>query len=202
MYHRLVDEYFRAVVAFFAIVDPIGNVVVFALLTRDLDRRHTAWMALLATGAALVIIAMFVFGGEHVLDYLDISEESFRIAAGALLLFPAYRLVEHGEPWSGAEPANGDVGPYQLAFVPLAIPLLAGPGALATAIAFAGTSGRGTTFAAAATVLAVALALFLVADAIVRVVGRPALRIAARLIGVLLMAIAVDLIVTGLDSVF
>lgn len=196
------DDYARAVVSFFAIIDPVGNLLVFALLTRALDAKKTATTALLSSGVALVTIAGFVFGGREVLDYLDISQESFQIAAGALLLFPAYRLVEQGEPWAELPEEGDEIGPYQLAFVPMAIPLLAGPGALATAVTFADTTGQGTTLAAAATVLAGTTALFVASSAIVRAVGRPPLRIAARLTGVLLMAIAVDLIVTGLDAVF
>ncbi|HWO93942.1 MAG TPA: MarC family protein [Dehalococcoidia bacterium] len=196
------DDYARALVSFFAIIDPIGNLLVFALLSRGLPRQLVVGMAGLSNAAALATISVFVFGGQEVLDYLDISEASFQIAAGVLLLFPAYRLVEHGEPLARLADEGESAGPYQLALVPLAIPLLAGPAALATAVTFGETSGRLTTLAAAATVLAGTTVLFVVSDALVRVVGTPALRVAARIVGVLLMAIAADLIVSGLDVVF
>lgn len=198
------DDFLRACIAFFAIIDPLGNLLVFALLTREVSPRTARFMAFASTLVALAIIAVFVFGGREVLDYLDISQESFQIAAGALLLLPAYRMVEHGEPWQGraSDTVDRGVDPMQLAFVPLAIPLIAGPGALATAITFADRMGTGTALAAASTVLALTLALFLLASVILRAIGGQALRVVTRLVGVLLMAIAVDFIVGGLDVVF
>ena len=196
------DDFLRALIVLFAIIDPIGNLVVFALLTRQAPRRSATAVALVSTIAAMAIIALFVFGGNEVLSYLDISPESFQIAAGVLLLPPAYRLVESGEPWSAMPHEVGEASEMQLALVPLAIPLLAGPGALATAVTFADDMGRATTLAAAASVLVLTAVMFLVAKEIVRLVREPALRVAARLIGVLLTAIAVDLVVGGLQAAF
>ncbi len=198
----MADDFLRAAISFVAIIDPVGNLLVFALISRGIERRGVISMALVSTGAALAIVALFVAAGDGVLDYMDISKESFQIAAGGLLLIPAFRLVERGEPWIAIASETEAAGPLQLALVPLAIPLLAGPGALATAVTFSGTLGRGTTLAAAASVLVATAALFIAANLIVRMVGGPSLRIAARLVGVLLMAIAVDLIVGGLDVVF
>ena len=84
--------------------------------------------------------------------------------------------------------------------VPLAIPLLAGPGALATATSFAGRYGEGTTLAAAGAVLGLTFLLFVGAPLLQRLLRKSLLRAVARVIGVLLMAIAVDLIVSGIEA--
>ena len=195
----MADDFFRAAVSFFAIIDPIGNILIFALVTQRSSREKRFEVALVAVLLAFGLVALFTLTGNSVLEFLDISPESFRIAAGALLVFPALRLVEHGDPV--ATPTNGlPGGALQAAVVPLAIPLLAGPGALATAASFAGRYGEGTTLAAAAAVLGLTFALFVGAPLLQRVLRESLFRAAARVIGVLLMAIAVDLIVSGIEA--
>lgn len=191
----------RAVVAFFAIIDPVGNLLIFHTLSEQFDKRGRIGMALVSVVVAFLALVLFVVGGTTVLAYLQISFASFQIAAGLLLVPAAFRLVEQGQPFA-LEGSDDNVGPFQLAVAPLAIPLLAGPGALATAVSFASSSGRGTTLAAAALVLLLSSILFLLGSAIFRLLGAAILRVLSRLVGILLMAIAINLIVEGLASVF
>ena len=190
----------RAVVALFAVVDPLGNVVVFYLLTAGLRRADRLRVAIVAVTAAGALLALFSVAGSEVLAFLAISTESFRVAAGLLLLLPAYRLVTEGQPLEVTAPSDAD--PIELALVPLAMSLLAGPGALATATALTATLGLGRTLAALTVVLALSFAAFAGADWLLRWLGRAVLRLLARLVGLVLFAIAVEFILSGLRAVF
>lgn len=187
----------QALVSFFAIIDPVGNIIVFYLFTRGFAWPQKALAALVACLASWVMLLAFSLGGERVLDLLGISFDSFRIAAGLLLMPPAYNLVTHGEPThvEGQEPGQTDV--LDFALVPLATPLIAGPGALAATTSFAQTLGEGETIAAFSVVLALTLASFVAADVIFRVLGVRVLNTLSRIVGIILFAIAVDFVLDG-----
>lgn len=186
----------QALVSFFAIIDPVGNIIVFYLFTRGFVWRQKALAASAAVVASWTMLLAFSLGGERVLDLLGISFESFRIAAGLLLMPPAYNLVTHGEPTHvEGEQARHDV--LDFALVPLATPLIAGPGALAATTSFAATLGEGETIAAFTAVLALTLVSFLAADLIFKLVGLRVLNVLSRIVGIMLFAIAVDFVLDG-----
>ena len=187
----------QALVSFFAIIDPVGNIIVFYLFTRGFVWRQKAMAASVAVLASWAMLLAFSIGGQRVLDLLGISFESFRIAAGLLLMPPAYNLVTHGEPThvEGEEATRSDV--LDFALVPLATPLIAGPGALAATTAFAATLGEVETIAAFTAVLALTLVSFLAADLIFRVIGMRVLNVLSRIVGIVLFAIAVDFVLDG-----
>ena len=194
------EDLARASVSFFAIIDPLGNMLVFYLLTRSLGLGAKARTAAISVSVAFALLVVFTVGGREVLEFLDISAESFQIAAGLLLLLPAFRLVMQGEPMSEGE--RETLEPSQLAIVPLAMPLLAGPGALAAAISFGDTAGVGTTVLAVALVLALAFVAFVASDWLFALAGRSVLRLVSRIVGVLLFAIAVDFVLEGSRAFF
>ena len=185
----------QAIVSFFAIVDPIGNILVFHLFTRGLAYRQKLIAALVAVIASFVMLLGFSLGGQCVLDFLGISAESFQVAAGLLLLPPAYRLVMEGQPAPEQSETSND--PIDFALVPLATPLIAGPGALAATTSFAQDAGEATTIAAFSIVLLITFACFAAADLLFRLAGAPLLRVMARIVGIVLFAIAVDFVLDG-----
>ena len=197
----MADDFLRAFISFFAIIGPTSNILIFHVFSRRLAPRERVAMALLSVGVAFAMIVAFSLGGETVLDYLNISNESFQVAAGALLVLPALRLVEKGEPMEVTEEENR-LGPFQLAVVPLATPLLAGPGALAAAISFSSDIGSGTTLLAAAVVLGLAFLGFSAAGWVFRIVGPSILRLLSRIVGIILAAVAADFILEGLSAIF
>ena len=193
------DDLARALVSFFAIIDPLGNVLVFHLLTQGMDRRQKATVATAAVAAAFALVVVFSLSGVEVLDFLGISPSSFQVAAGVLLVLPAYRMVERGE---GIEvrAANGEEAMIGIALVPLATPLLVGPGALAATVSFSQSMGPEVPVIGAGAVLAASWAAFMGSDLIFRLLGEAALRLLTRLVGNLLMAIAVDFILEGAST--
>ncbi len=146
-------------------------------------------------------MVVFSFSGVEVLEFLGISPPSFRVAAGALLVLPAYRMVERGE--SMEVPTREDrADVLAVALVPLAIPLLVGPGALAATVSFSQTMGAGVAVTAAGAVLAGCWLVFVAAEAVFRLLGEAVLRLLTRVVGILLMAIAVDFVLEGASAFF
>jgi multiple antibiotic resistance protein len=185
----------QAIVSFFAIIDPIGNILVFHLFTRGFDFRQKLTAAAIAVVAAFIMLVTFSLGGQEVLEFLGISAESFQVAAGLLLLPPAYRLVTEGQPIATEDQSRHD--PLDFALVPLATPLIAGPGALAATTSFSESVGTETTLAAITVVLLITLVSFAAADWLFRLAGAAVLRVLSRIVGIILVAIAVDFVLEG-----
>lgn len=194
------EDLARAFVSFFAIIDPVANVFVFHLFSREFSSRQKLTAAIVATVAAFVMLVTFALGGEAVLDFMGISREGFQIAAGLLLIPPAYRLVMEGQLLP--HPAEAQADALNFALVPLATPLVAGPGALAATISFSDSLGTDVTIAAFSAVLALSLAGFTLADSLFRLLGPSLLRLLARLVGIVLFAIAVDFVLDGIKAFF
>jgi multiple antibiotic resistance protein len=195
-----VDDLARAFVSFFAIIDPVGGVLVFHLFAQRLSGRDRVIAAAVATAAAFLMLLTFALAGEAVLEFLGITQDGFKVAAGLLLLPPAYRLIMEGQPMPA--PEGRPLHPFDIALVPLATPLMAGPGALAATISFSDTLGRDVTVAAFTLVLVAALAGFLAAGILFRLLGEPLLKMTARVIGIILFAIAIDFVLEGARAFF
>jgi len=189
------DDFLRSHSGFFAIIDPIGNILAFEAVAGRASQRDKVRIAGLAVVVSFAFILVFVLAGERVLDFLGISPESFQIAAGVLLVLPAIRLVEHGELFE--DTGGGGEGSLDAAVVPLALPMLSGPGALALATSSAQRYGEATTLLAAGLVLVFTFVVFAATAVMLRLLHPAALRAFARIIGVILMAIAVDFVVSG-----
>jgi multiple antibiotic resistance protein len=186
----------QALVSLFAILDPLGNILVFYLFARRFSTRQKLEAATIAVAASFVMLLTFALAGQEVLDFLGISPASFQVAAGLLLVIPAYRLVSEGQPASEKE--QTPASPLDFALVPLATPLIAGPGALAATASFAQSLGQPETIAAVSIVLAITFGALMLAEPLARLLGAPLLRLMARVVGILLFAIAVDFVMDGI----
>ncbi len=178
------------------ITDPLGNAPIFLAITRKLtssERRQAALRACLFAGALILGFAIF---GEIVLRYLHVSIGSLSIAGGLLLLIVALEMLR-GIDFPAGESED-------IALVPLATPLLAGPGAIATAMVLwrshPGAGGHAAVvLAILAAVACVGLTLVL-AERLTRTVGPSVFSFLTRVFGLLLSAIAVQLVVNGIRS--
>ncbi|MEX0683171.1 MAG: MarC family protein [Dehalococcoidia bacterium] len=194
------EDLARSFVAFFVIIDPVGNLVVFNLMTNKMAFAQRMQVAVIAVVAAGTMLIGFALGGHEMLDFLNISDAAFQVAAGALLLIPAYRLVTQGQFYES--PAEATPAPADIALVPMATPLMAGPGALASATSLSETAGRDDTIPAIVLVLLVSFAAFVLAERVFGLLGASTMRLLTRLVGIILVAIAVQFVIDGLRASF
>jgi multiple antibiotic resistance protein len=186
---RLCGEVF---VTLTVIMDPLGTVPIFLGLTAGRPvaaRRRLAWQAVLVAG---LVIGTFAIFGQQILGYLGITLPALQGAGGLLLVLVALELLRGG----ASDPE--EVPDVNVALVPLGTPLLAGPGAIAATIVFVReASGAGDVVAIALGLVAVHVVLWLVlrfSGAVLRVVGEAGIHLLTRILGLLLTAIAVQLV--------
>lgn len=187
------ESFGEAFVTLLVVMDPIGTAPVFVALTRHQTSSGARRSALGASLGAMVIVFIFALFGQVVLSYLRVSLASLSIAGGLLLVLVALEMLQD----QTAPPKEGE----GVALVPLATPLLAGPGAIATVMVLVrqhhGTAAHlGVYLAILATVVVIG-AVFLLADKLSSVIPSSALRLLTRIFGFLLAAIAVQLVVDG-----
>ncbi|MDQ6710923.1 MAG: MarC family protein [Candidatus Dormibacteraeota bacterium] len=181
----------EAFVTLAVIMDPLGSAPMFISLTATrtpVERQRAALQAAAAAGAVILLFALF---GGLVLDYLRVSVQSLEIAGGLLLLLVALQMLR-GEQMAETDSAN-------VALVPLATPLLAGPGAIAAVMVltrrYQDTGGRVAIVLAIAGVVVVIAAGLLLADRIAGFLRPSIIQLLTRVLGLLLSAIAVQFIV-------
>jgi multiple antibiotic resistance protein len=183
-------------VTLFVITDPVGNAPIFLTITRKLSPRERQRAAVRAVLFAGVLILGFAVFGELVLRYLKVSIGSLSIAGGLLLLIVALEMLR------GTDFPAGDS--EDVALVPLATPLVAGPGAIATAMVLWRSHPHAgghiaVILAIVAAVGCVGLAL-LIAERLTRALGPGIFSFLTRVFGLLLSAIAVQLVVNGVRA--
>lgn len=180
-------------VTLFVIMDPIGTVPVFLALTSTMTAKQRARAAIQAVTVAFGVIVAFILFGQYILDFLGISVPALQASGGLLLLLVAMDLL------TGKAEDPSASGKVNVALVPLGTPLLAGPGAIVAAMLAVQSSG-GTVpgwVAIIAAIVAVHLCLFLsmrFSVIVHRVLGEGGTILVTRIAGLLLAAIAVQLI--------
>jgi multiple antibiotic resistance protein len=217
----VVDTVFliSAFVTLFVVIDPIGLVPIYIGLSREMDPAHRRSVARRACLIGLGLLTLFGLFGEAVLNFVGISMPAFRIAGGILLFLTALdMLFERRTQRREGQSANASADDPSV--FPLAIPLIAGPGAIASMILLtgeagpggAGTGGAGTGGAgpgwqgllAVHLVMAVVIAMvyvaFLMAPAVERALGRTGVLVVTRLLGMLLAALSVQFIIDGISG--
>lgn len=179
-------------VTLFVIVDPPGIVPVFLALTSSRDTDEMPRLARQAVLTSLAVITAFAILGDRLLTYLHISLPAMQCAGGLLLLLVALQLL------TGNDPQPEATDEVNIALVPLGVPLLAGPGAIVATILFARDAQSTPQLAALAlAIVAVHLVLWAAmrySTTIARALGRSGITILTRISGLLLAAIAVQLI--------
>ena len=193
-----------AFVTLFVIIDPIGMTPLFVALTQGMNSARRRSIALRACITAAFILIAFAAFGEAVLGFIGISMPAFRIAGGMLLFLTALDMLfeRRGQRRKGqADAAEEDEGDDPSIF-PLAIPLIAGPGSIASVILLAGQrpgiEGLALVIGVMLCVVAMVLVLFLFAGILERALGRVGINVVTRLLGMLLAALAVQFVLDGL----
>ena len=190
----------QAFVTLFVIMDPPGATPIFLALVKDQPTRKRILMAWQGATVSLIVIVAFAIFGKFILDYLHISVEALQGAGGLLLLLIALELL------TGRDSSCDSSKDVNVALVPLGTPLLAGPGAIVTTIVFVQNADTASMkLALAAAIVAVHLAIGLTLMFSTKVVGlikESGVTLLARIAGLLLAAIAVEMIVQAIKGFF
>ncbi|MEQ9693891.1 MarC family protein [Shimia sp. SDUM112013] len=190
-----------AFVTLFVIIDPVGLTPLFIALTHEMDATRRRAIALRACLIAFAILALFAFFGEAVLGFIGISMPAFRIAGGILLLLTALDMLFERRTKRREDQADDDDHDDPSVF-PIAIPLIAGPGSIATVILLSsqhsGVTHTLLVLGVALAVLGVVLGLFLMGGLLAKALGKTGINVATRLLGMLLAALAVQFVLEGL----
>lgn len=184
------------------IVDPIAVIPTYLVITGTESRVQRARTARRACIAAALILVAFAFGGVGIFRLFGVTIEAFRIAGGLILWVVAMDML-HGQrrtQESGPEIREGQEK-EDVAITPLAMPMLAGPGAISTTMVLAGqaqTVGQKMiVYAAILVTLLIAWIVLRLADRLVRKMGKTGIRVMTRIMGLILAAIAVQFVITG-----
>jgi multiple antibiotic resistance protein len=197
-----------ALVTLFVVVDPIGLTPAFIGLTAGLPRSARRQVALRACLIAFAILTGTALIGDWLLRMMSISLPAFRIAGGLLLFSIASEMVLGVRITRQSQAAEQAIEEHvrNIAAFPLAIPLMAGPGAITATVLLAGRAGGDPMRLAAlagiiATVMALCLIVFLAAGRVERLLGATGNTVLSRLLGVLLAALAVQFVIDGVRAV-
>jgi multiple antibiotic resistance protein len=182
----------RAVIALFIVVDPFGNIPIFIGLTERMESQQRKRIFHSATLIGFILLLVFTLIGQQILAFFNISLYSFMIAGGVLLLIIAVKLIIEGE-WTVP---TGSL--EKLSSVPIAVPLLVGPGAMTTTMLNFQEFGIIITVAAVAIVFLIVWLVLKLIDPIHRFMGKTGAAIITRVMALLIAAIAVQYIINGI----
>jgi multiple antibiotic resistance protein len=199
------DLFLDSLIIMLVVVDPIGLTPIFAALTHGESAAARRKMAVRGTLIAAVILVVFALAGDHLLRLLGIGMPAFQIAGGVLLFLLAVDMVfaRHSGLRSTTEREQKEAETRKdISVFPLAIPLIAGPGALTTVLLMVGEQGDDPAVLAAVlgvllVVLTITLVALLLSERIMALLGETGANVVSRVLGVILAALAVQFVLDG-----
>lgn len=205
----MTELFISALVTFFVVIDPPGCAPIFASLTAGAPAAHRRAMAFRSTIVASLILLLFAAFGEQFLGAMGISLDAFRIAGGIMLFMIAIDMVfekrtERRE--SRAEDVKANPDHEDISIFPMAIPMIAGPGSIASVMLMTARSNgieqSLTVLAALAVVMIVTLASLLAAGPLMKALGYKVEAMITRILGVVLAALAAQFVIDGIKASF
>ncbi|MDV6331489.1 MULTISPECIES: MarC family protein [unclassified Asticcacaulis] len=221
----LVEFYVNFFITLFALIDPIGNVPIYAAATQSQTSTSRRWLSIYISIFTALILTIFFFAGLSILKFFGISMDAFRIAGGLLLFLMGLEMargdfidsftqaedVKHGgDPTTGVQPLGHREkakNAFEKLVVPFAFPLMVGPGTISTVIIQAGEAqklgyiGLATGVAAIFTTGAAVLVTLLFSNTISRVFGRVGMVVVVRVLGLILCALSVQIIISAVSEI-
>ena len=195
-----------SLITFFVVIDPPGCAPIYAGLSAGASAAHRRAMAIRAVGVASAILLVFALFGEDLLRGLGISLASFRIAGGIMLFLIALEMVFEKRTQrreDRAQKVADDPEADDVSIFPMAMPMIAGPGSIASVMLLMarndGIERSAVVLAALATILILTLVALLLAAPLMRLLGAKIEAVITRLLGVLLAALAVQFVMDGLQ---
>lgn len=188
--------------SFFTLINPISIMTIFITMTSQMDAAHRNRTARKASFAALITLLVFAFSGQLLFRFFGISVDSFRVVGGVIFFLIGMDMLQ--ARLTKTKVSDSEIKSYvnDISITPLAIPMICGPGAITNGIVLmedATTIGKKIVFAAA--VLAVITLTYLIllsSSKIVKILGETGINVMMRLMGLILMVIAVEFLFAGL----
>jgi multiple antibiotic resistance protein len=203
-------DLFKPLVALLAIVNPIGVVPFFIHFTQNFSREERRRTMRVASITVFIVIAMSAVAGLKIIEFFGISIASFQVGGGTLLLISALAML-NAQP-AESKPTDMKEGEDKIgmgasiAVVPLAIPLLTGPATISTMVIYAQRTQQWWEQAVlvgyGVVVAAVSYLAFMASGRIAQLLGRTGINIMTRLMGLILAALAVEIMAEGLSQLF
>jgi multiple antibiotic resistance protein len=197
-------HFFTVFMAFFAIMNPVANASLFVGLTQGSDSTARRLIALRSVVVAFIIVSIFAIGGREIFSIFGITLPAFRIAGGLMIGAIGYHMLQ-GEQSTFHTPSDDDNeksidAALDMAITPLGIPVLAGPGTIATAMNFSAES----TFAEIVRVLTafgimcvITFIAFVGGQWLAKVLGQNGIKVISRLMGLLIAVVGVQMLIEG-----
>ncbi|RJX66533.1 MarC family protein [Vibrio sinensis] len=189
---------------FFAIMNPIANIPIFLSLTADEERETVKSIAFRSVFLAFIIISVFAISGKVIFDLFGITLYALRITGGILVFLIGFHMLQgestHHKTKQKAYSPEQQQAALSIAVSPLATPLLAGPGTIATAMNFATDGGIDQTIitiASFAVLCIITYVLFLSGDKLVKAIGPSALNVITKMMGLILAVIGTQMFIDG-----
>jgi len=206
----MLEKFVNMFIVLFVVVDPIGVTPMFGVLTRGGGLAHRRRMAFKGTALAALILLIFAFIGDWLLKALGISIPAFKIAGGILLFLIAIDMVfarQSGGRSATSREEEEARFKEDISVFPLAFPLIAGPGALATILLMVSEArGHPVYFVGMIVVLLLVLGItllcLLLAGRLMKLLGETGANVVGRLLGVILAALAVQFVIDGVRAGF
>jgi len=200
----MLQHFLQDATTLFVVIDPVGLVPVFIAITQKEPQVSRQKIALLGVGISTIILFAFMIGGQTLLSALDISLPAFKIAGGLLLLIVGLRMVLNEDEHSVSTDPESSI---DLAVFPLATPLIAGPGGIMTVVLLTdhtkfGAIDQAITSLALITVLLFTYVALLFANLIQKGLGRTGVNVVTRILGLLVAALATEIILGGIQDYF
>ena len=205
----MIELFTSAFITLLVIIDPPGCAPIFASLTRGTDAAHRRRMAVRSSVVAWSILIFFALLGEAMLDKLGIELASFRLAGGIMLFIIALEMVFEKRTERREERAKeieGTPEAEDISVFPMAIPMIAGPGSIATIMLLIGRADGpaewGVVLGAMTAVIVITLLALLTAGPLMKLIGAKLEAMITRILGVILAALAAQFVIDGLKQSF
>ena len=191
--------------SFFTLTNPLGTMPVFLTMTNGMNDHERKAIVRRATIVSFITLMVFTFSGQFLFKFFGISSNGFRIAGGFIIFKIGFDMLQ--ARYSNAKLKEEEVKTYadDISITPLAIPMLCGPGAIANAIMLMDDAStftlKGTLIGIIALVYFITFLILQASTRLVRILGETGNNVMMRLMGLILMVIAVDCFVSGLKPI-
>lgn len=187
----LIDGFVKCFIAIFVIMDALGNIPIFYGLNKGFSEQQKKKNIALAVLIASIVLLIFLFLGNNLLNFFGIRISSFKIAGGIVLLILGIEIT------LGIKFKKHTSEKKELAVVPMGTPLLTGPGVITTVLILVSTYGYWIPLAAAIANLLVAFILLRLSEPFLRIFGKQGAEVFSRIMGLIIVAIAVEFVRQG-----